>query len=801
MIDSTFLAEIDPCWEGKKTCDEHSSCVVEGDNFRCICNPGYHLVYSEFDSTQKCVDENECLIGSHKCDKNAACFNDEGSYHCQCNPGYRGDGRNCEKQETCEDIHCDENADCIETPLRKPECRCKPGFRGNGFQCIAVTQEVGCDVVDNCSKFASCSYNEVAEQYLCSCLKGFIGDGITCQEVTTDDFSSGPPQPTCFVGSCWCPQGYQYDGRDGCLETPLIEDSRENPEEVSCNTVNMCHPNAQCVYVPRSGIYQCQCNAGYEGDGQECTESEISCKDVDICDLHATCTFDTLLQKAICVCKPGYQGDGERCYAVDECRFSYDCGENAQCLYNKETQRHECVCSLGFLGDGKSCHPNEDTAECTTHADCHPDAACAYDTEKQSFICRCNQDFSGDGKSCSPIAVSCHILNNCGPNADCMYDIQESGYRCKCREGFEGDGFTCQKDSSCQHDATVCHEKASCVPSRGTYFCQCNEGYVGNGLQCKAVSRHEGNFLLVNQGMSTLRVPFNPTASNPGQPIQIHYFQVAVGIDIDCQEGRVYWSDVNGRTIKSSKYDGSDIQIFLDTDIGSPEGLSIDWVSRNIYWTDSTKDTVEVASLETKVRRVLISDGLVNPRGIVVHPAKGKMYWTDWNREGPKIETANLDGSQRSIFLQGSVQLPNSLTFDYDRDELCWPDAGNKKIECMGVYSLVRRTVMSNCSYPFGLTMSKRNYYWTDWITQKIESSPRPEGELNKSIDVPLGGSGKIYGVVAVPEQCPQMYNLCQYETSPCPEGHLCLPNGRGGRSCVCGIKDGEDPSSCNDAL
>jgi hypothetical protein len=57
-----------------------------------------------------------------------------------------------------------------------------------------------------------------------------------------------------------------------------------------------------------------------------------------------------------------------------------------------------------------------------------------------------------------------------------------------------------------------------------------------------------------------------------------------------------------------------------------------------------------------------------------------KLFWSDWNRGSPKIEWSNLDGSQRAIFLHESVQLPNYLAFDYELDELCWTDAGNKKL-------------------------------------------------------------------------------------------------------------------------
>lgn len=95
----------------------------------------------------------------------------------------------------------------------------------------------------------------------------------------------------------------------------------------------------------------------------------------------------------------------------------------------------------------------------------------------------------------------------------------------------------------------------------------------------------------------------------------------AIGVDKDCAEGRVYWSDISAKAIFSAKYDGTDKQTFINTDIMSPEGVAVDWVSRRIYWTDSGKDTIEVASLDNStLRAVLVNRGLVNPRGIAVDP-------------------------------------------------------------------------------------------------------------------------------------------------------------------------------------
>jgi hypothetical protein len=62
-----------------------------------------------------------------------------------------------------------------------------------------------------------------------------------------------------------------------------------------------------------------------------------------------------------------------------------------------------------------------------------------------------------------------------------------------------------------------------------------------------------------------------------------------------------------------------------------------------------------------------------------------KLFWSDWNREEPKIESANLDGSDRQIVAKTpQVKLPNSLALSLNSGEICYADAGvgNQKIEC-----------------------------------------------------------------------------------------------------------------------
>lgn len=60
-----------------------------------------------------------------------------------------------------------------------------------------------------------------------------------------------------------------------------------------------------------------------------------------------------------------------------------------------------------------------------------------------------------------------------------------------------------------------------------------------------------------------------------------------------------------------------------------------------------------------------------------------KIFWSDWNRNAPKIEWANLDGSEREALVSApQVKLPNSLALSSNSGEICYADAGNQKIEC-----------------------------------------------------------------------------------------------------------------------
>ena len=66
---------------------------------------------------------------------------------------------------------------------------------GDGYEECEEEPKIGCNVINNCHRFASCDYDPKAGGYDCHCdtVRGFIGDGYNCT-----------PEMTCFENPAIC---------------------------------------------------------------------------------------------------------------------------------------------------------------------------------------------------------------------------------------------------------------------------------------------------------------------------------------------------------------------------------------------------------------------------------------------------------------------------------------------------------------------------------------------------------------------------------------------------------------------
>ncbi|KAH8299746.1 hypothetical protein KR044_005465 [Drosophila immigrans] len=799
-------AESNACTDGSAQCAENAICVPYEDTYRCDCQHGFAAQLDERD-VEICQDIDECALGTHVCDENAFCSNNEGGFSCVCLEGYEGNGYGCLRNNSVDNYEystpssSDSQGYATQEPQQPYEQPQQPQHPYEQPQQPQQPQEpyepqqppqqpdysqpgYPLSGEHRCSPDADCYLGR------CRCREGFSGDGYNCEHICGHDevWEHGRCVPillddheiesSCdFMGTCSCPEGYDLSEDAKSCRYGGVYDVDKNEELIPCDVDSNCHINAKCSWYEHEMRHICTCNEGFSGDGYSCEPIEDSCAiKPDICDSHATCNFNEQLGKSECVCQRGYTGDGYGCQLAPECQAAEHCGENAFC------DGGVCQCQDGFERDPSDrCAP---AGRCGS-VFCGSNAICKRDPQQDVQYCDCIEGYQGDAQAgCVSTPTPCNVRNNCGIHATCEPTEDPANYACQCNAGYQGDGYVCIEEQNCLNNPTLCDMNAKCMSTNSGLVCVCNQGFYGNGSMCFERQQHESDFLLVSQGVVIVRVPLN---GRDAQPIKVA--SMAIGLDKDCVEGRVYWGDISAKKIVSAKYDGTDERPFITTDIESPEGIAIDVISRRLYWTDSVKDTIEVASLDdATLRAVIVNKQLVNPRGIAIDPYREKLFWSDWDRSDPKIEYSDLDGTGRGLLLgSDAVTLPNSLVVLDHSGELCYADAGTKKVECINAANHQVRTIAQNLSYPFGLTFTHEQFYWTDWTTKKLESVDSA-GVRQKPIQTASFGSHKMYGMTGVVQNCPQYQSLCQINNGGCTDGRLCLVNRKApsGKSCKC---------------
>ncbi|XP_070569387.1 epidermal growth factor-like protein 6 [Ptychodera flava] len=182
-------------------CENGGRCIIPN---LCECTPNF--------SGPTCdIDVNECLTNNGGCDH--SCINNHGSYSCVCQVGFilAIDAHNCEVQNHCESMTCQQH--CMNI-LRRGICYCDLGYYLNddGVSCNDVNEcgNGGCD--------QSCE-NTIGS-YVCGCTVGYVIDlnGHTCNDVNECNDNNGGCNNICVntEGSyhCACQESFTL-GEDG----------------------------------------------------------------------------------------------------------------------------------------------------------------------------------------------------------------------------------------------------------------------------------------------------------------------------------------------------------------------------------------------------------------------------------------------------------------------------------------------------------------------------------------------------------------------------------------------------------
>lgn len=157
------------------------------------------------------------------------------------------------------------------------------------------------------------------------------------------------------------------------------------------------------------------------------------------------------------------------------------------------------------------------------------------------------------------------------------------------------------------------------------------------------------------------------------------------GLAFDPVEGLLFWADTHDSSIYwiSMKPGSNNDQfgnLLFRMDSGIPRGIAVDSCRGFVYWTKIVfnNSTIERARFNGSDREVIVKD-LHKPVSLAVDQQTKRIYWAD-DKEGIRytIESADLDGGNRKILLDGEDHRPNALTVS--KDSVYWLDLDYKTI-------------------------------------------------------------------------------------------------------------------------
>uniref|UniRef100_A0A8C3AI56 Signal peptide, CUB and EGF-like domain-containing protein 1 n=1 Tax=Cyclopterus lumpus TaxID=8103 RepID=A0A8C3AI56_CYCLU len=391
-------------------------------------------------------DADECAEGSDDCHIDALCQNTPKSYNCICKPGYKGDGKQCEDMDECEN---DYNGGCVHECINIPgnyRCTCYDGFMlaHDGHNCQDVDE-----CADNNGGCQQVCVNTMGS-YECQCTEGFFlsdnqhtcihrsDDGMNCMNKDHGCAHICREAPGKGGVSCECRPGFELAknqkaciltcnyGNGGCQHT--CDDTDTGPV-CGCHQKYALHSDSKtCVEKDEAAIESSEFNSTSVADVDKRVKRRLLMETCAVNNGGCDRTCKDTATGVRCSCPVGFtlQPDGKTCKDIDECQEN-----NGGCDHfcRNTVGSFECSCQKGhkLLTDERTC---QDIDECSFERTC--DHTCI--NYPGSFECVCQKGYILYG------LTHCGDIDECSiSNGSCEYGCinTQGGYECVCPPGHK----------------------------------------------------------------------------------------------------------------------------------------------------------------------------------------------------------------------------------------------------------------------------------------------------------------------------------------------------------------------------
>ncbi|XP_041441775.1 signal peptide, CUB and EGF-like domain-containing protein 1 isoform X2 [Xenopus laevis] len=471
------------------------------------------LIYTSLAANTGHPDSDECAEGTDDCHIDAICQNSPKSYRCICKAGYKGQGKECEDIDECDN---DYNGGCVHECINIPgnyRCTCYDGFMlaHDGHNCLDVDE-----CLDNNGGCQQICVNTMGS-YECQCKDGFFlsdnqhtcihrsHEGMNC--MNKDHGCAHICRETPKVGvACECRPGFELAknqrdctltcnyGNGGCQHT--CNDTDTGPV-CDCHQKFALHSDGRtCIEKDEAAIEISEYNATSVADVDKRVKRRLLMETCAVNNGGCDRTCKDTATGVRCSCPVGFTLllDGKTCKDIDECLVN-----NGGCDHfcRNTVGSFECSCQRGFklLTDERSC---QDIDECSFDRTC--DHICI--NYPGSFECLCHKGYTLYGMS------HCGDINECSiNNGSCDYGCVNilGGYECSCPPG-----------KRLHWNKKDCIEMVKCLPNskpspRAQLICSKTGGMDSCFLSCPSNTL----FIPDSESSYTLScgVPFQPGKS------------------------------------------------------------------------------------------------------------------------------------------------------------------------------------------------------------------------------------------------------------------------------------------------